>query len=160
MRSSLSLQRKRYVCTWSLWCFLRFIVEWQWGGGGDTSSYCKIQRRTLLQLLYFPWRNSFSTTLRYYPPPFFVFAPKQLDTIYSPHASYAVAVGSVIGRRGGSRSGVAPGDLRDRPGCQTSLSTPISGGLSWRWRYGEPGGVGNRRLVPAWQIVDLAPQCR
>lgn len=82
----------------------------------------------LLQLLYFPSRNS--TTLRYCPPPFFVFAPKQLDTICSPHASYAVAVGSTIGRRSGSHSGVAPGDLRDRAGCQASLSTPISGGLS------------------------------
>jgi len=108
---------------------------------------------------YFTFLRNLNT-LRYCPPPFFVFAPKQLDTICSPHASYAVAVGSAIGCRGGSHSGIASGNLRDRAGRQASLSTSISGGLSWRRRHGEPGGVGNRRLVSAWQIVDLAPQYR
>lgn len=73
------------------------------------------------------YRNSLRAIVL--PPFLFVFV-KQLNTICSSHASYADAVGSTVGRLGGGHSGVAPGDLRDRAGCQATLSTPISGGLS------------------------------
>lgn len=116
----------------------------------ESYSFCKVQKNiAVISLLFGTSRKPFSIIVPSSSFFFVVFATKQSSTICSPDASYAVAVGSIVGRRGRGHSGAAPGDLRDRAGCQAALSTPIAGGLSRRRRHGEPSGVGHWRLVSA-----------